>query len=66
MNDGKLQASMDPVMVRTLKIIAADPSAVVHGPILKALTTRGLVRTTNAGHRLTWRGQSLLKHMEEE
>lgn len=62
----KVLASMPPGMVYTLRTIAHDPGAVVHGPMLKGLATRGLVRTTNRGHLVTWAGQKLLNHMEEE
>lgn len=66
MSDSKVLASMPPGMVRTLQAIAYDPDAEVQGPMLKGLTTRGLVRHSGNRLAITWSGQEVLNQLEEQ
>lgn len=56
--------TMPPGMVYTLRLLDHDPGAEAHGPMLKGLMTRGLVRHVNGGLNITWAGQKLLNNME--
>lgn len=58
-------ASMSPGMVYTLKLIDHDPGATVHGPMLKGLMVRGLVRHSNNRLQITWSGQKVINELEK-
>lgn len=66
MSDTKVLASMPPGMVHTLRLIARDSDVTVHGPMLKDLMVRGLVRHSGNKLAITWSGQKILNQVGED